>query len=108
MDEVSITIGITPCSGGPTTCAGSPSLGPGTVLFNGPFNDAEDPNNIGAGLHEDFNVTIPSDAVKGTTALTVFHVAFTQASPWAIRTERALTRCTLDAWRAVESDLRLH
>ena len=79
MDEVSLLIGITPCPNG----AFSPSvaLGPGTVLYNGPFNPAQDPSNPGAGLHEDFSLTpLPSSVGLGQNILTVFHIADTQIS----------------------------
>ncbi len=71
MDEVSIFIGIAPCSG---ECDGVV----GQVLFNGAYEPTLDSNNIAKGLFEDFSVQLPAGYPTGDSVLTVFHVADTQ------------------------------
>ncbi|PSS34133.1 hypothetical protein PHLCEN_2v1843 [Hermanssonia centrifuga] len=72
VDEISIFIGIAPCSGGSCDDVGQ-------VLYNGAYDPQQDPNNIGKGLFEDFLVQLPAGYPTGDSVLTVFHIADTQA-----------------------------
>ncbi len=73
MDEISIFIGIAPCSGGSCDDVGQ-------VLYNGAYDPQRDPNNIGKGLFEDFSVQLPAGYPTGDSVLTVFHIADTQVN----------------------------
>ncbi|KAG5635276.1 hypothetical protein H0H81_011839 [Sphagnurus paluster] len=75
--EVAIVIGFESC---PTYPCYPAAGGMGTVLYNGPYNPQYQASAPHLPPHQNFTVTIPSTAAKGTAHLNVAHVALTGVS----------------------------